>query len=1710
MKHSKFLLGLKTGALALSLAAAIPFGVNAATVKSPDGPYLDESKMTEEEKEGYELTKKYEKTLPKINPNSNIPSKYFATSKKKYNKGELPSKYDSRTDAGHTVISPVKDQNITGTCWCFSLMEATQASLLSHTTSLSGADFAESQLAYFIYNNRDDKLGLSGDMVLPGMDEPGTVGYYDIGATDLGGAFATSKGIGLIPEEEAKFTDLIDNLHDDGKATLPEDYCYNKNTYTVSGFKVLNPKKQQDEIKAYIKQYGAGQISYFHHKECYDYSTYAFYTAPEFDELGGGGGHAVTVVGWDDNYSKDNFVYAPEGDGAWLIKNSWGDVWGLDGYFWISYYEPSLGSAIFYDVEKADDYDNIYQYDGTLAATTISGYEQGANVFTAVNDEILNAVSFFTVEDNTKFEVRVYTDVTDAKDPTSGKLEVSKTGSMVHMGYTKLDLGQEVKIEKGKKFSIVVKQTVDGKPADMFCDKTTDEYYVVECSNANAGESLAIKPGAKSWEDISADGDSNLRIKAFTKVNESAAGTTVSFKEDSYVVAVDEKIPTTVLLDGKEASGKAKFEYSVADEEIAFVDSAGYIHGRMVGETEVTVSYKGGEPATATVKVVKGNTVSVSIDKTDENYATASNPVQAYLGTVFNLKYTVNPSSYRKYVYASIETVDPDEEVDLDMAFFDTGMGYVFTREGSYILTLTIDDQEGIEGASQQFYVDVKANVVECGSDFSKIAANPYPNDALILYRYSNPDYDKYMFTLDTDIEEGFDDLYVVGLDRADITDQEIYDVVSEGRDDEVDEIDIYDVINGHYSDYTCFVGKPYVAFMLMSDSMQNGSFAVTGVKNYNPVEKIKIKEDDLVVNAKVGTEVKVPVSLLPEGCDADSVSVCSDDGRIVDAYYEDGYVVIDPQKVGNVNIAVGTDEAIYKVENLEDIGENYEVDGGYVTADVIKIDLTITASKAASDDFFFVDSDGKEIKSLSIDRNATSELKVNDDWKEYLVSYESSDNTVAYVDLDDILNGIGKGIATVKAIIQVPDEDGEMVEMTASLKVTVNEPDAGDINNLQTMHGYVKGTDEVYTYTSTNPDTECMNLYFDARTAFDVGDYITIQDGNGYYYGYSSETGAPITKMVYTESKLSDEFRFDDGERLASYPFTIYDNTVKIHFVSKAGGNDDYSSDFEDDNDVAADVQSPVSESYGFSIKRKEEGAVATDIKVEDLELDYSTYKSYEKRLKVEKVPANAIDKLYYMADDESIAEVSREGIVLGKSSGTAKVTVYAANPVNNVEGVAEVTVGEKSISGAKFYTVDMYGNKQDEITDDPATLEINVDSMLTLMYDTVPWNSSQDIIVENENGGAIEVETTRDVLYGDNMIDIFANEEGEYELKVYIPTDDEPELVKTFKVVVVPEPEPEIPEEYKTFSTDVFLQDGNEGIDPTEITEDEIRRVNYDDDESIYWTYKREGADYVEITFAKNSALEDYCDWIYIYDLDGNLVGRYTGNKDNDSDTKFAGMTIKVPGEGFILGFVSNNYHTDDGFRIVEIKPHFTKKDEPTPTPVPTQEPKGNDQKVTPSPSPSTVPTAAPDNTPKVGDTVKDASGKATYKILAADKVAFVGLTAKNPKSATIPATVTINGKKYKVTEIAANAFKNKKKLKKVTIGTNVTKINKNVFYGCKSLKTIIFKGKKLKTVGKNAIKGINKKAVIKAPKASVKAYKKKFTKKTGFKKTMKIKKK
>lgn len=141
--------------------------------------------------------------------------------------------------------------------------------------------------------------------------------------------------------------------------------------------------------------------------------------------------------------------------------------------------------------------------------------------------------------------------------------------------------------------------------------------------------------------------------------------------------------------------------------------------------------------------------------------------------------------------------------------------------------------------------------------------------------------------------------------------------------------------------------------------------------------------------------------------------------------------------------------------------------------------------------------------------------------------------------------------------------------------------------------------------------------------------------------------------------------------------------------------------------------------------------------------------------------------------------------------------------------------------------------------------------------------------------------------------------------------------------------------------------------------------------------------------------------------------------------------------------------------------------------------------------------------DNGVKIGQTHK--VGKNTYKVTRTG-VTLTKAAAK--RKVTVPATVKIKGKTYKVTAISKQAFKGaKSKLTQVTIGKNVRVIEQKAFYGCKKLKKITIQSKVLNKVGKNAIGRIYRKAVIKVPKSKVNAYKKKFTKKTGFQKSMKL---
>lgn len=147
---------------------------------------------------------------------------------------------------------------------------------------------------------------------------------------------------------------------------------------------------------------------------------------------------------------------------------------------------------------------------------------------------------------------------------------------------------------------------------------------------------------------------------------------------------------------------------------------------------------------------------------------------------------------------------------------------------------------------------------------------------------------------------------------------------------------------------------------------------------------------------------------------------------------------------------------------------------------------------------------------------------------------------------------------------------------------------------------------------------------------------------------------------------------------------------------------------------------------------------------------------------------------------------------------------------------------------------------------------------------------------------------------------------------------------------------------------------------------------------------------------------------------------------------------------------------------------------------------------------------------NKPVVGKKYKDNGKKGIYKILKTGSQASVEYIAqvKQSKNVSVPSTVKIKNKSYRVASISPNAFKGCRKLVSVTIGKNVKTIGSKAFYGCKSLKTINCKSTKLNKIGKYAFKGIHKKAKIKVPKNKLKAYKKLFKGK-GQAKSVKIQK-
>lgn len=524
------------------------------------------------------------------------------------------------------LVTDVKKQMVSGPCWAFaSIAMAESAAIMLGAKGIP--DFSEEHLIYFFSHRVNDPLGNTLGDKNSFIDEVYNAGYdhKTIGGNISLASKFLSTWSGVAEEKEIPYSgaacpELDDTLAYESKLHLQDIYY-------------IDPSI--DEIKEilYTTQQPVG-IAYCHGRSYYNVETGAYCCPIEYRT-----NHAVVIVGWDDNYRKENFTEdsCVTSDGAWIVKNSWGKSSGDEGYIYISYEDKSIDEAVSVRYASIDTYDHNYQYDGSSGSfyTTMSDGDSYANIFqikgdTSVN-EILKAVGISVGSADTALSVDIYTDLNDPNDPLSGVHMVdSQKVSTKYSGYYTFPLQQEIEMEKGTYFSVIFTNR-SGMSKKIGVEESYDSGVFKFEAGVGSGQSFE-RSYYPYFEDMSNFSDpQNIRIKAYTSDAQkiSPMPTEIPTESPTQIPTVEPtkeptitptSIPTpqpTVLPERKKeqsiavyprslvfymgekyktlkvSNAKGKITYKCSDPRVATIDSEGKVTPKSEGKAIITINASG-------------------------------------------------------------------------------------------------------------------------------------------------------------------------------------------------------------------------------------------------------------------------------------------------------------------------------------------------------------------------------------------------------------------------------------------------------------------------------------------------------------------------------------------------------------------------------------------------------------------------------------------------------------------------------------------------------------------------------------------------------------------------------------------------------------------------------------------------------------------------------------------------------------------------------------------------------------------------------------------------------------------------------------------------------------------------------------------------------------------------------------------------------------
>mgnify|MGYP002756983223 CR=1 FL=1 len=515
----------------------------------------------------------------------------------------LPSKYDLRN---YNRVTPVKDQGPNGSCWAFATYGSAESVLMPTLH-----DFSEKHM----------------------RNTHGFDWAPDQGGTSAVAAAYLSRWSGPVDESRDPYSpyDFRSPLN------LPTSMELKEVLYIPD----VRNNNDRDRLKRALMDYGAAYTTISGN----EYFT-NFRNMSHYNNGYGYQNHAVTIVGWDDSYSRYNFGITPPGDGAWIVKNSWGRNWGnAGGYYYVSYYDAhcSKGNAIFV-LKNKESQKSIWYHDPLGMTQSIGSGNTGwfANVFGPVNsNQKIDEVGFFVPSNNASYEIYINTNF-GGNSGFNNRVKVA-SGTLTYAGYTTVKFNP-LNIPAGAYFTPIVKLTTPGYYYPIPVESR--QYGYSSRARANSGQSYISYDGY-NWQDLTRTNSSaNVCVKAFTKPagyippveNIKVKEIRVNNSDITLNIGDSQKIDYTVL--PSEANNK-NLNFTSSQPSVASVDSSGNVKALRAGSTTITLKSTDGSNKYATVNVSVKSSPSTEIKVNNISLSPSRKTVNE--GDNFTITATVSP-----------------------------------------------------------------------------------------------------------------------------------------------------------------------------------------------------------------------------------------------------------------------------------------------------------------------------------------------------------------------------------------------------------------------------------------------------------------------------------------------------------------------------------------------------------------------------------------------------------------------------------------------------------------------------------------------------------------------------------------------------------------------------------------------------------------------------------------------------------------------------------------------------------------------------------------------------------------------------------------------------------------------------------------------------------------------------------------------------------